>query len=126
MTTPLFPTETTGPAGEWTGADLNSAFNYLRAWLDMAIVANDVTLPGDGAFRLTYTGATNLNNILGTAEGDKIILIAHRSAAGGNLTIKHGIGNIRTPGAIDVVMDDDLVVVNACNIGGLIKIHSLG
>ena len=110
MAWPLFPDEVTGTGGTWSGQDLNSASKLNTAWDDVAISASAVTLPGDGGYRLTYSGATNLDNINGTDIGDKGFLIADHTTGGANLTIRHnggGTGNIRLPGNANAIVNSD-------------------
>lgn len=126
MAWPLFPSETAGADGRVTGADFNLARNFTSTWVNAAVSASAVTLPGDGAYKLTYSGATNLDDINGTADGDKFFLIADRTGGAADLTIRHNQGNIRTPGGINIVMNSDETCVVAVHIGSIIKVVAVG
>ena len=107
MAWPQWSGETSGTDGRVDGTDWNSARNFNAVWTDEALSASAITVDGDGKFRVTYSGAQNLDDINGTSDGDVVIIRADVTGAGGNLTIRNnggGSGNIRTTAAVDIVL----------------------
>ena len=98
----------------WGREDDNNARNLGETWVDVAMVANAISIVGGGKYRITYTGADVLNTITVTGafnDGALGKLCIDFTGAGGNLTIQHNVGNIRTTAGVNVVLgaDDHIV-----------------
>lgn len=120
----IWNTETVGPGGDVGSVDWNSAGKLLYSWDDVALAASAITIPGDGKYRVTYSGAQNLATVNGISNGDVIILQADVTGAGGNLTVQHGVGNINLNAGLDAVLSDDtaymlLIAIGSALYGGV-------
>lgn len=104
MPWPSFPSETTGTGSRFQGTDLNEARKYNAVWEAKTLSAAAIIVSGDGKYRVSYTGAQNLATITGSSSGDRMVICANVTAAGGNLTVQHNVGNIRLNLGIDIVL----------------------
>ena len=120
MPWPQHPGETTGIGSRMTPADWNNARQIAAAWTDVALSASAITIAGDGKFRVTYSGAQNLDNINGTSHGDIIFLSADAAGAGGTLTIRHNQGNIRLNAGVNITIDDNSAFALFIHMGALV------
>ena len=99
--------------------DWNTARQMRTGWEDVALVTTTLTLNGDGAYRITYTGAQTLETIAGAkmTNGREFILSFDVTGAGGNLTIAR-TGNISlSPNTLDFIVSSDFAIMRFKMIG---------
>ena len=97
--------------------DWNNARQYRTGWEDVALAGTTATLGGDGAYRITFTGAQTLDTIAGLTDGTRFTLSADVTGAGGNLTLAR-TGNISlSPNTIDFVIGNNNAIAEFKMVG---------
>lgn len=109
MTHPRWDTETTETGGDIGGDDWNNARKLATEWDDKALSTNTISITGDGKYRVTYSGAQNLDTITETGgdAGYVVIIKADVTGAGAALTIRSGQDNIYCSQGVNIVLASD-------------------